>query len=162
MSDAINTTVSKTLDERSERAATQPKVDLPDDQDVINKVLDGDADLSFDVSYEVLPPVTLMDFKGLKVDKPIVRDHRRRYGKGSRSACLVAAARLRGKGRRWRPSRPAITARPELQVGKIEGEAFAGRHVGPCPPRRGLGRLHPRLRRAAGRHEEGRDSRPSR
>jgi trigger factor len=72
MSDAINTTVSKTLDERSERAATQPKVDLPDDQDVINKVLDGAADLSFDVSYEVLPPVTLMDFKGLKVDKPIV------------------------------------------------------------------------------------------
>ena len=72
LSDAINSTVSKTLDDRSERAATQPKVDLPEDQDVINKVLDGGADLNFDVSYEVLPPVKLMDFKGLKVDRPVV------------------------------------------------------------------------------------------
>ena len=72
LSDAINANVSQALDDRSERAATQPKVDLPEDQDVINKVLDGDADLNFEVSYEVLPPVTLMDFKGIKVDKPVV------------------------------------------------------------------------------------------
>jgi trigger factor len=72
LSDAINSTVSKTLDDRSERAATQPKVDLPEDQQAINKVLDGEADLNFDVSYEVLPPVELMDFKGLKLDKPVV------------------------------------------------------------------------------------------
>ncbi len=72
MSDAINTTVGKTLDERAERAAAQPKVDLPDDQATINKVLDGEADLNFEVSYEVLPAVTLMDFSGLKVEKPVV------------------------------------------------------------------------------------------
>ncbi len=72
LSDAINSTVSKTLDERSERAAAQPKVDLPEDQEVINKVLDGDADLNFEVSYEVLPPVTLADFSSLAVDKPVV------------------------------------------------------------------------------------------
>jgi trigger factor len=72
LSDAINANVSKALDDRSERAATQPKVDLPEDQEVINKVLDGDADLNFEVSYEVLPPVTLMDFKGIKTDKPVV------------------------------------------------------------------------------------------
>jgi trigger factor len=72
MSDAINATVAKTLDERAERAATQPKVDLPEDQGTINQVLDGHADLSFEVSYEVLPPVELMDFKGISVDKPVV------------------------------------------------------------------------------------------
>ena len=72
LSDAINANVSKALDDRSERAATQPKVDLPEDQDVINKVLDGAADLNFEVSYEVLPPVTLMDFKSIAVDKPVV------------------------------------------------------------------------------------------
>jgi len=72
LSDAINANVSKALDERSERAAAQPKVDLPEDQDVINKVLDGDSDLNFEVSYEVLPPVTLMEFKGIAVDKPVV------------------------------------------------------------------------------------------
>jgi trigger factor len=72
LTDAINSTVSKTLEERSERAAVQPKVDLPEDQTAINNVLEGKADLSFDVSYEVLPPVALMDFKGMKLDHPVV------------------------------------------------------------------------------------------
>lgn len=72
MSDAINDTVGKALDDRSERAATQPKVDLPDDQVTINDVLDGKADLNFEVSYEVLPPVSLMDFSTISIDKPVV------------------------------------------------------------------------------------------
>ncbi|MHB1102107.1 MAG: trigger factor [Devosia sp.] len=72
MTDAINTTVAKTLEERSERAAVQPKVDLTEDQAEINRVLEGQADLAFDVSYEILPPVQLMDFKGIKLDKPVV------------------------------------------------------------------------------------------
>ncbi|WP_375597480.1 trigger factor [Devosia sp. Naph2] len=72
MTDAINATVSDTLDKREERAAAQPKVDLPDDQSVINDVLDGKADLAFEVEYEILPPVTLMDIKGIKLNKPVV------------------------------------------------------------------------------------------
>src|SRR5688572_5402831 len=72
LTDAINSTVSRTLEERSERAAVQPKVDLPEDQTAINNVLEGRADLAFDVSYEVLPPVKLMEFKGLKLERPVV------------------------------------------------------------------------------------------
>jgi len=72
MQDAINATVSDTLDQRSERAATQPKVDLPQDQAVINDVLEGNADLAFDVEYEILPPVTPMALDGLKVVNPVV------------------------------------------------------------------------------------------
>jgi trigger factor len=72
MTDAINSTVSETLDERKERAAAQPKVDLPQDQTIINDVLDGKSDLAFEVEYEVLPPVELMDLKGLKLTKPVV------------------------------------------------------------------------------------------
>jgi trigger factor len=72
MQDAINTGVSDTLEQRSERAAVQPKVDLTEDQAELNRVLDGDADLAFDVSYEILPAVTLMELKGVKLDKPVV------------------------------------------------------------------------------------------
>ena len=72
MTDAINSTVSETLDKRDERAAAQPKVDLPEDQAVINDVLDGKADLAFEVEYEVLPPVTLMELKGVKLTKPVI------------------------------------------------------------------------------------------
>jgi trigger factor len=72
LQDAINASVSDTLTQRNERAAMQPKVDLPEDQGVVNRVLEGQADLSFDVSYEVLPPVSLMDFKTIKIEKPVV------------------------------------------------------------------------------------------
>jgi len=72
MTDAINSSVSDTLEKREERAAAQPKVDLPDDQAVINEVLDGKADLAFEVEYEILPPVTLMDLKGVPLTKPII------------------------------------------------------------------------------------------
>ena len=72
MQEAINSTVSETLTGRSERAAAQPKVDLTEDQAEINRVLEGEADLAFDVSYEVLPPVALMDFKAVSVEKPVV------------------------------------------------------------------------------------------
>ena len=72
LEEAINSGVSQTLEERSERAAAQPKVDLPEDQAELNRILDGGADLAFDVSYEVLPPVKLMDFKGISVEKPVV------------------------------------------------------------------------------------------
>jgi trigger factor len=72
MTDAINSTVQKTLEERAERAAVQPKVDLTEDQAEINRVLEGEADLAFDVSYEILPPVKLMDFKSITIEKPVV------------------------------------------------------------------------------------------
>lgn len=72
MTDAINSTVSDTLDERKERAAAQPKVDLPQDQAVINDVLDGKSDLAFEVEYEVLPPVSLMKLEGIKLNKPVI------------------------------------------------------------------------------------------
>ncbi len=72
LQDSINDTVTKTLEERSEKAATQPEIDLSEDQAVINRVLDGEADLAFSVSYEVLPPVKLMDFKKIEIEKPVV------------------------------------------------------------------------------------------
>jgi trigger factor len=72
MQDAINATVAAAMSERAERAAAQPKVDLPGDQTEVNKVLDGEADLAFEVSYEVLPAVELMDFRSLALDKPVV------------------------------------------------------------------------------------------
>lgn len=72
MQDAINESVTSTLEQRSERAAVQPTVDLPEDQGTINQVLEGQADLNFDVSYEILPKFELMDFKGVKLERPVV------------------------------------------------------------------------------------------
>jgi trigger factor len=123
LSDAINANVSQALDDRSERAATQPKIDLPEDQEVINKVLDGGADLNFEVTYEVLPPVTLMDFKGVAVDKPVVE---------------IAEDEIDAEVKRVFAQQTGYTDKGDEGVvetgdrlglsfkGTIEGEAFAG------------------------------------
>jgi trigger factor len=123
LSDAINTTVTKTLDERSERAATQPKVDLPEDQQTINKVLDGELDLNFEVSYEVLPPVALMDFKTLKVDKPVVEIEE----KDIDAEVLRVFAQQRGYEEKGEDGVVETGDRLGLSFkGTIKGEAFAG------------------------------------
>jgi len=70
--EAINGAVGETLEERKEKSAVQPKVDMSEDQGDINRVMQGETDLAFSVTYEVLPEVKLMDFKTIKLEKPVV------------------------------------------------------------------------------------------
>lgn len=123
MTDAINNTVSQTLEERAERAASQPQVDLTEDQAVINRVLEGEADLSFDVSYEVLPPVKLMDFKGMALEQPVVE-----VSEDDVEAELQRVFRQnRGYEDKGEGAVVADGDRLGLSfVGKIDGETFEG------------------------------------
>jgi len=123
MTDAINSTVSDTLDERKERAAAQPKVDLPDDQAVINDVLDGKSDLAFDVEYEVLPPVALMDLKGVKLTKPVVEVT------DEEVTAEVNRVFAQNRGYTDKGDEGVVETGDRLGlsfVGKIDGEAFDG------------------------------------
>ncbi len=123
MTDAINSTVSDTLDKREERAAAQPKVDLPDDQSVINDVLDGKADLAFEVEYEVLPPVKLMDIKGIKLNKPVVEVSEEEVD----AEVKRVFAQNRGYTDKGEDAVVAEGDRLGLSfVGKIDGEEFEG------------------------------------
>lgn len=72
MQEAINSTLASTLEERNEKPAMQPKVDMSEDQGVINRIISGEADLEFNVTYEVLPEFELMEFSKIKIEKPVV------------------------------------------------------------------------------------------
>lgn len=72
MRDAMNSGIRQTLEERAERPAQQPEIDLTDDEAVIDKIFAGEADLDFSVSYEVLPKVELMDLTKIEVERPVV------------------------------------------------------------------------------------------
>src|SRR5258708_22223365 len=61
-----------TISERGERAAMQPDFQLPEDEKEADLVLAGHADLTYTMSYEVLPKVELQDFKGIAVERPVV------------------------------------------------------------------------------------------
>ncbi|MCL4765153.1 MAG: trigger factor [Hyphomicrobiaceae bacterium] len=57
------------ISDRNERPALQPQIELSEDQQEIEKVMSGQADLSFDMSFEVLPQIALIDFSGLQLER---------------------------------------------------------------------------------------------
>jgi trigger factor len=68
----VGETTRQALSDRGERAAMQPKVAMTEDEAEAHQILEGRADLTFTLEYEVLPDYELGDFKGLKIERPVV------------------------------------------------------------------------------------------
>ena len=68
----VGETTQQAITDRGERAAMQPKIAMTEDEAVAVEVLEGRADLTFTLEYEVLPKYELADFKGLTIERPIV------------------------------------------------------------------------------------------
>lgn len=70
MSEVINDTVGassqKALEEQSMRPALQPKIDLEGE---IEQVLEGKADLTYKMTFEVIPTIEFTDFAKLEVER---------------------------------------------------------------------------------------------
>ena len=49
----------------------QPDFKLTDDEKEADRVLEGGADLTYTMTYEVLPKVELKDYKALSVERPV-------------------------------------------------------------------------------------------
>ncbi len=66
---ALEDSSRKALDDRKERPAFQPRIELTEDKDEIENVMSGKNDLAFTMSFEVLPEIKLTDFAGLKLER---------------------------------------------------------------------------------------------
>jgi trigger factor len=66
---AVEESSQKALEDRSERPAGQPKIDFPEDEKVIDTVIEGKADLSYSMSYEVIPKFDVLDFSTLELER---------------------------------------------------------------------------------------------
>lgn len=69
--ESIRETSSSALKERNERPAAMPDIAMTEDKDEIENVLNGKADLTYSMTFEVIPDIKVMDLKKLKVDKPV-------------------------------------------------------------------------------------------
>ena len=67
----VEETSRKALEERKERAAHQPNIALTEDKDELERVLSGQGDLAFTMSYEALPEIELTDLTALKLERPV-------------------------------------------------------------------------------------------
>jgi trigger factor len=69
LEETIQETSSKALAERKERPAMMPEIALPQEAAELERVLAGQADLAYEMSFEVLPEVRLADFKSFKLER---------------------------------------------------------------------------------------------
>lgn len=67
----LNETSRKAVSDRKERPAAQPDIKLPEDKDEIERVLSGQSDLAFTMSYEALPEIVIADLAGLKLEQEV-------------------------------------------------------------------------------------------
>ncbi len=67
----VRETNAKIVTDNGYKLAMEPKVTMPEAEDEIEGVLKGQSDLSYTVALEVLPPITLADFKSIKLERPV-------------------------------------------------------------------------------------------
>lgn len=68
----VRETSSKAITDRNERPAMQPAIDLPEDKDEIEKVIAGEADLAYSMSFEVLPEIAITDLEKIELERLVV------------------------------------------------------------------------------------------
>jgi trigger factor len=66
---AVREANQKIVDDHGLKLATEPKVVLPTEEGAVEEVISGKADLAYTVELEIVPPITLADFKTLKLER---------------------------------------------------------------------------------------------
>jgi len=69
LQDAVEESSKKALDDREERPAGQPKIDFPEDEKLMETVIDGQADLAYSMSYEIIPKFEVVDFSTIELER---------------------------------------------------------------------------------------------
>jgi trigger factor len=122
LQETVKDATNKAIAERDERPAMQPSVNLPEDQAEIERVLAGEADLAYSVTFEVLPKIELADFKTLKLER-LVADV-------EPEAIDKAVEELADRATSWTPEEGRVAASGDRLtvdfVGRIGEEAFEG------------------------------------
>lgn len=118
----VGETNQKIVADNGFKLAMEPSVKLPEEQAAAQAVFDGKADLDYTVAFEVLPTITLADFKGIKVEKPVVEP-----------TDTDVQDMLDTMAKQNRPFEPKTKGKAEAGdrltvsfVGTIDGETFEG------------------------------------
>jgi trigger factor len=69
---AVAETSREAISQRQERPAFQPDIKLPEDETEIERVISGNSDLAYTMSFEVLPKIDITDLSQLELERPVV------------------------------------------------------------------------------------------
>lgn len=123
MEQTLNDTSAQAIKDRNERPAQQPKVELVDfNEETFEKIVSGQGDLAYSMSFEVLPPIPLADLTGLKLEKLVAEV--------DDAAIDKALASLAERNTAYDPEEGRAAGEGDLVtmnfVGKVDGEPFEG------------------------------------
>ena len=68
---AVEETSRKAVTDRNERPAHQPNIDFGENKDEIERVLTGQSDLAYTMSFEILPTIAITDLTALKLEREV-------------------------------------------------------------------------------------------
>lgn len=142
MAEVLEQTISegtrKAISDRKERPALEPDISVGDDKDIIEKVIAGDADLAYTISFEVLPEIEITDLTKLKLEKPVAEVGEKEIDKGLQSVHEDAVTYTSKDGKAKKGDQVTID-----YAGKIDGESFDGGTAGDAPVILGRGQFIP-------------------
>jgi len=69
--EVVRETNAKIVTDRGLRLAMDPKITMPESQSEIEGVIEGKSDLSYTVALEVVPAITLADFKQITLERQV-------------------------------------------------------------------------------------------
>src|SRR5690606_13227960 len=122
LQEALDESSRKALTDRNERPAFQPKIDISEDKEEIEKVMSGQSDLAYRMSFEILPPIALTDFAEIKLERETADIDPAEVDKG--------VAELLERGTTFEAEEGRVAAEGDQVtidfVGRVDGVAFPG------------------------------------
>jgi trigger factor len=118
---AVNEANKKILEDSGARLAHEPRVDFPEDQEEVEKILAATGDLAFTVKVEVLPTFEIGSFGDVALEREVAEI--------SDSEVDEAVKRLADQNKSYEPKADAAADGDRLTidfVGTIDGVAFEG------------------------------------
>ena len=118
--ETVNETSQQMLNDREERPAMQPEIKLVGEFD---PVIQGEGDLVYDIAFDIIPAIELIDFSTVKLNRPVVEVDEEKVDE--------ALERLASSRKDFEPRGKTAKSQEGDRVkidfiGRIDGEAFEG------------------------------------
>jgi trigger factor len=121
VNDLIRQKPSEILTGRGEKSATQPSISMTEDEAEADKILNGEADLEFTLTYEVIPAIELKSNDGIKVTREVVEVSEDEVNEQILKVAESARSYETKKGKAAEGDRVTMN-----YLGKVDGVAFDG------------------------------------
>ncbi len=117
----ISESTQKAISDRKERPAFDPDISVTEDSEEMEKVIAGDSDLDYTISFEVLPDIEITDLTKLKLEKPVVDVTKKEIDQGLQRIGEDAVTYKKKDGKAKEGDQVTID-----YEGKIDGKPFDG------------------------------------